>query len=132
MASQTPDARGASVDTTVAQQAWHWNKNEVGLSLSCSKVMNKGRVVVWLLQDGSTNTTVGKVVYKDVVAFNVSKYNSRISHVQQVALEKAKGAVPLPALQLELVNAKRDKQPRAHRARKNKYFFLSLNLIFAI
>ena len=62
------------------------------------------------------------MVFKDVVGFNVSKYTPRISHVQQLALEKAKGAVPLPALQLELVNAKRDKQPRAHRARKNKSF----------
>ena len=45
--------------------------------------------------------------------YDASQYSVTISRVQQMALDKASGPVPLPANQLELANAKKDKEPRS-------------------
>lgn len=68
----------------------------------------------------------GQVVFEDFYDFKGSKYKPLISQVQQLALQKARGEVPVPAKQLELANAKRDKQPRAKHVCKNK-FWISLH-----
>ena len=43
-----------------------------------------------------------------------SKYQVTISRAQQIALQKGCGPVPLPSKQLEIMNAKKDKEPRMH------------------
>lgn len=45
--------------------------------------------------------------------YDASQYSVTVSRVQQMALDKASGPVPLPTKQLELANAKKDKEPRS-------------------
>lgn len=66
------------------------------------------------LWQGKTSAKIGDVVFEDFNDFGRSKYSPMISVVQQLALSKAGGAVPLPSKQLELANNKRDKQPRSY------------------
>ena len=49
--------------------------------------------------------------YRD---YDSSQFAVTISRVQQLALDHACGPVPLPSKQLELANAKKDKEPRAY------------------
>jgi hypothetical protein len=60
------------------------------------------------------SSLMGEVKFEDFTEFAMSKYQPTIARCQQVALQKACRSVPTPAQQLELANAKRDKEPRSH------------------
>ena len=62
-----------------------------------------------LLPCEAKSTVVDQILFED---FN--GHPTIIARCQQVALQKANRSVPTPAQQLELANAKKDKEPRAY------------------
>lgn len=68
-----------------------------------------------LLPCEAKSTVVDQILFEDFNGFAMSKYHPTIiARCQQVALQKANRSVPTPAQQLELANAKKDKEPRAY------------------
>ena len=55
--------------------------------------------------------------FQDFRLLKNSQFKLTIARVQQLALEKSRGPIPLPALQLELMNQKKNKQSRSPRER---------------
>lgn len=54
------------------------------------------------------------VHYKAFKDLSESAYRVTISEVQQLALEKAGGPVPIPGQQLEVLNKRKGKEQRSH------------------
>lgn len=76
-----------------------------------------------LLQETKAKKTTGKkgaekkslmevVAFEDHMVLSGTRFNFRIAKVQQEALNKARGHLPHPSKQLELVNQRRKKESR--------------------
>ena len=59
-------------------------------------------------------TSVGNVVFEDFRDYSSSRFAVTISLVQQLALQNAYAPVPLPSKQLEIANAKKDKESKKY------------------
>lgn len=66
-------------------------------------------------------TVVHTEKVEDFAELSGARLQFRISRVQQEALDKATGHVPHPLQQLELMNKKKEKGPKAYHAGKKKY-----------
>ena len=72
-------------------------------------------------------TSVGNVVFEDFRDYSSSRFAVTISRVQQLALQKACAPVPLPSKQLEIANAKKDKESKKYHG---QYFINVLYILY--
>ena len=60
------------------------------------------------------DTRIHKETFEDCVWLDACKFKVTISRAQQLALSQGRGVVPDPAKQLEIMNQKKNKEPRAY------------------
>ena len=99
-------------------QADRWTEEGPPVQRHAINIENHNTKEHMYQEDGTLESVETSIEFEDFRNYASSKFAVTISRVQQAALERACGRVPLPAKQLELANAKREKEPRMYHGNK--------------